>query len=289
MVDETGVRPLCCCRCGAPVPLGGGPTARCSHCGAETAIPPAYGELQRAAQSFARDTRLAEELYGRIGAPPRAWEKVIVRGMERARRPLAGVGALLGGIIVGFPPLGIAMLLAAAWIIGHPVSWVFRGVLWITGRPHGEPLGALGVLMATLAFFVLPIGVWFIWQQRDAALDGVRRDIHASLAAALPERSGGASRCRRCGAPLDVPSGALGVPCTYCKADNLVALPPAWVAHVRASDFKRFLRIDDALTAFRAASETARGRTWRLAFVSVLLVPAVALAGWLLEKARIHY
>lgn len=289
MADGAGVRPLCCCRCGAPVPLGSGRAARCAHCGADTEIPPAYGELQRAAQSFARDTRLAEELYGQIGAPPRAWEKAILRGVHRARGPLAGVGVLLAAIVLRMPPLGIPMMMAAIWVIGYPVSWVMRGAFWITGRPHNQPLDALGVLVVTMVLFVPPIGVWIIRRQRDEALTGVRRDIQASLAASFPERPGGASRCRRCGAPLDVPAGALGVPCTYCKADNLVALPPAWVAHVTASDFRRFLRIDDALDAFRSASEAAREQTWKLAFVWVLVAPAVLLVGWLLGKAPIHY
>jgi LSD1 subclass zinc finger protein len=289
MADETSLRPLCCSRCGAPVPLGGAALARCAHCGADTLIPPEYDQLQRAAQSFARDTRLAEELYGKVGVPPRAWEKLILRGVAGARGPLTGVGVLLAGIVVNFPPLGIPMMLAAIWVLGYPVSWVMRGAYWITGRPHGGPLDALGVLMVTMFLFVPPIGVWIIRKQRDASLDEVRRDIHASLAASMPVRPGGPSGCRRCGAPLDVPTGALGVPCTYCKTDNLVALPPAWVAHVRASDFHRFLRIDDALTAFRAASESARSRTWTLAFVWVLVIPAVLLAGWLLGKARIQY
>ncbi|MBK8257721.1 MAG: hypothetical protein IPK82_34265 [Polyangiaceae bacterium] len=287
--NEMRLHPLCCSGCGAPVPLGSGSVARCAACGAGTPIPPEYEQLQRVAQSAARDTRMAEELYGQIGAAPRAWEKQILRGVARASGPLTGVGMLLGGIAIHYPPLGIPMMLAALWVLGYPVSWVMRGFYWLTGRPHAGPLEALTVLLVTMVLFVPPIGVWIIRKQRDASLDGVRRDIHASLAASLPERPGGPSRCRRCGAPLDVPAGALGVACTYCRTDNLVALPPAWVAHVRAADFQRFLRIDDALNAFRTAKETARSRTWTLAFVWVLVGPAVLLAGWLMGKARITY
>ncbi len=61
-----------------------------------------------------------------------------------------------------------------------------------------------------------------------------RQRLQAALAAKPPERKGGPATCRSCGAPLTVESGALGVRCIYCGSDNLVALPPSWIANVGA-------------------------------------------------------
>lgn len=289
MPDPVRLRPLRCGACGAHLLLGQGTAARCSYCGAETAIPDDYQAVQRAAQSFARDTQLARQLYGLIGKPPGAWANAIARGIDRSRGTAAGVGTLLLAFCVQIPPLGLGMILALAYLLGYPVSWLLRGALWIAHRPSNEPLSAPLVLLVTMVGLVPPIGVWLIRRRRDEALFEVRRDIHGSLAASLPERPGGPSQCRNCGAALDIPQGALGVPCAYCQTDNLVALPEGWVAHVRAHEFRRFLRIDDALDAYRLASAAAREQTFRLAFFWLLAFPAVVLLGWLLDQATIHY
>jgi LSD1 subclass zinc finger protein len=47
----------------------------------------------------------------------------------------------------------------------------------------------------------------------------------ALLTAPASGQASGARCCRACLAPLDVPLGAIGVRCAYCRADSLVSLP----------------------------------------------------------------
>jgi DNA-directed RNA polymerase subunit RPC12/RpoP len=285
---SVGVEPLRCAGCGGLVPLGQGKTARCPYCHAETPIPEAYDALQRAAKSFAEDQVLARRLYGALGKPPGRIAEALGLGLETSAR----IGELAGGLIVGLAlehPFGVLLLMAAAYALGFPVAALFRVYYWIAGLPTAQPISPYRVLAVTTVVVALFVVVPLILLRRERAIAGVRRDVHASLAARLPEREGGPSLCRNCGAALDVPRGALGVPCTYCRADNLVALPQAWVERVRATEFKHFLQIDAALEAHRRASEAATGQVWMLAGAMLFLFPLVMAVAWLLVQAKISF
>ncbi len=269
--------------------LGQGKSAHCAYCGADTPIPDAYAALQRATQSFAADRNLAQQLYGDVGNPP-GW---FLRKWGRGAEGSADLGVfIVGGLVVltfENPIVGLPMLSAAAYALGYPVAALMRAIGWLAGGWLQGPLSPFLVLAVTTLAVTLLVAVPSVIFGKERALAAVRRDIHASLAAALPERPGGPSRCRNCGAALDVPAGARGVPCPYCKADNLVALPHQWVARIQASEFHHFLRIDAALEAFREASRVARERLWGLVFGLVLVFPVVMGIAWFLDRLNFQF
>jgi LSD1 subclass zinc finger protein len=289
MGENVAVRPLCCSACGALLSLGQGTTVRCPHCTAETRVPEEYGSLQRAARGYAEDRRLAESLYGRVGKPPGRFAMALAHGADDTVGIASVVGRVLLGIAGSHPGVGVLLFMATAYAIGFPIAAMIRAAYWLTRHPvpaHLSPYLVLGIATPAVVFL---IGIPVVLLKREGLLATVRKDIHASLAAALPQRPGGPSLCRNCGAALDVPPGALGVPCTYCKADNLVALPASWVARVRSKEFHQFLRIDGALEAFRLASEKAREQVWMLTFGLVFAAPVVMLLAWLLTAATIDF
>ncbi len=285
---EAPMQPLQCAHCGALVPLGHGATARCSYCGSDTPVPAQYGALQQTSQSFAADRRLAQELYGRVGRPPGWVMRWLDKGTESTSRIGGAVGRILLLLLLAQPLIGVGLVMAGAYLLGFPVATIIHTVESARGIPR-LPLSPYVVLPSACLGSMVFLGIPMIVVQRERRLAKIRRDIHASLAAALPERPGGPSLCRLCGAPLDVPRGALGVPCTYCGADNLVALPEDWVKRVQASEFEHFLQIDAALNAFRQASRATQEQMWKLGFILVLAAPLIMALAWLLVQAGIEY
>lgn len=233
---------------------------------------------------------LAEQLYGEVGRPP-GW---ILRTWGRGAEGSAGLGVRVGYVLLlltgAHPAFGLITTAAAAYVIGYPVGALIHAVGWATASaPLQGPLSPLPVLATATLLVALLVGVPMVLIGKQRSLARVRIDIHASLGATLPERPGGPSRCRNCGAALDTPRGALGVPCVYCRADNLVALPQAWISQIRASEFHHFLRIDAALDAFRRASGQAQEQLWRLVFGLILVFPVVLLSAYVLDKAGFRY
>jgi hypothetical protein len=88
---------------------------------------------------------------------------------------------------------------------------------------------------------------------------------------------------------LEVPAGALGVPCVYCRPTTSSRFRPRGSRTCERVNFKHFLQIDSALEAFRRASEAAREQTWTLAFGIVFLLPLVFGLAWLLTQIEITY
>ncbi len=289
MTQPTQLRPLPCSSCGSVLALGQGKSARCPYCKAETPIPAEYGALQRAAQSFADDRRLATQLYGTLGKPPGWFARAVGSGAEKS----VGIGSVVGGVLIWLmlanPLIGLAALMAAAYALGFPAAAIIRGIAWLSHDPISGPLSPFAVLPAAMVLVVIVVGIPAIRFGRERELADVRASVHASLAAKVPERAGGPSLCRTCGAGLDVPSGALGVPCPYCKSDNLVALPPEWVAQVRGKEFRHFLQIDAALEEFRLVNERARELMWKVGLGFVLVFPLVLMLAWFLDAARINF
>jgi hypothetical protein len=122
---------------------------------------------------------------------------------------------------------------------------------------------------------------------RRKAIDRTR--LQAALAAKHPPHPGGPSACRRCGGPLTVEGEALGVRCVYCGADNLVALPPAWVDHIKGHAAQIGAEITHANAEFVAQQKKLRRSIlWRVTpvvlFLGIMLVVAIASGG---EKERL--
>jgi LSD1 subclass zinc finger protein len=268
--------------------LGQERAARCGHCAKETPIPEEYTALQRAARSFAEDRTLAHQLYGIVGKPPGRFAYLVGTGFDGTSRVGATVVQVLVAMFV-MPVMGQLLPAALAYVLCFPVGKLIRLACFIAGHPIEGGLPASLVVMITLFVGTPLIALPTIWFRKEQEIAGVRRDIHASLAAKLPERPGGPSRCRNCGGALDVPRGALGVPCTYCKADNLVALPETLVTRVRKQEYRHFLRIDSALAAYREASNRARDRRWKVAFYFLFVIPVVFVLAWILDAFHVSY
>ena len=99
--------------------------------------------------------------------------------------------------------------------------------------------------------------------------------LQAALAARAPLHPGGPAICRSCGGPLRVQPDDIGVRCLYCKADNLVALPPKLLER-----FQHGIRIAEhqVEAAHAQMQDEARARK-KQAFGRVALL-GVVLAVW---------
>ncbi len=288
-MEEVSLAPLCCAGCGACVPLGADLVARCRYCNATTPIPASHSALQRAARAFAQDRVLAAQLYGRLGKPPGFIARAVSRGLAGSAR----VGR--GGLFVVFltltttPTFGVPLLVLLCWGFGFPAAPLVRAIRSAAGDPATGPLSAYLVLPIASVVVVALFGVPAVWLRRQRELVKVRADIHASLSAAPAAHPGGPNRCRTCGAALDVPKGALGVPCLYCKSDNLVALPDAWILAIRRREFQHFRSIDTALAAYRDANYAATERSWAMVVGVVLVLPLVLIVAHVLATMGLHY
>lgn len=229
------------------------------------------------------------ELYADLGQPPGWLLRFWGRGAQGSSWLGARVGVAMLVLIWVNPGLGFVAVLVVAFIAGYPAAQLIRGACWLVGAPVQGVLSPYLVLGLAAVFVLLFVGFPGVWFNRSRALAPVRCAVHASFAATLPEHAGGPARCWSCGAALDVAPGALGVPCAYCRADNLVALPLDWVAKLRAADFQHFRSIDAALGAYREAGARAREASWKLVFGLIVVLPAVMLAAYVLQVLQISY
>jgi hypothetical protein len=137
-----------------------------------------------------------------------------------------------GGISIG-----------VVYIVLWPFAFVFDGIFlvraleWLSRSLHAN----LTEVLTNAHFFTLvgvamyvTLGVPLVLGVYGRRRTDARRLLQTALAALPPSRPGGASRCRKCGAPLDVARDALGQTCVYCGTDNLVAMPESWVGAVRS-------------------------------------------------------
>jgi LSD1 subclass zinc finger protein len=102
----------------------------------------------------------------------------------------------------------------------------------------------LSLLLGGFLFLCVVRPVLLVANARRVAR--VRQMLQAALAARPPERPGGPATCRSCGAPLDVPEGALGVRCVYCREHNLVAIPESWIARARKASKQLGVHLSEA-------------------------------------------
>lgn len=174
-------------------------------------IPGAYRALRDAERLEAASRTEAQGLYRRLGRA-RYW--YLLR--------IFVVFNFWTFLFVGFPLL-LVVGVAAAQRLSRELTPLLRAQLSDT-LGDGVVWGLMGAFVLVTGGLALVLGVYA--RRRIVS----RRRLQAALAAKPPARPGGPAGCRQCGAPLDVGPGALGVRCPYCRADNLVALPRAWVA-----------------------------------------------------------
>jgi DNA-directed RNA polymerase subunit RPC12/RpoP len=282
---------LTCGQCATPVVLADAESVRCPSCGADVAVPAAH----RAAFAATRRDQVARAeataLYAQLGAPPRALRAIgLMFDPSGAVRPLRGsqhlllrlVGWYYGWALIVVAPL--AMLLLA--IVAVNLTMRAVGAHYHANVMDTLPSATRDWLQLPAAFAAMLIGTALGVYGRRRAIS--RQRLQASLAARPPTRAGGPSACRLCGAPLSVPADARGVRCVYCGADNLVALPPAWLARVGAD----VGRLDGAIEEASRALTRERARLRRALFIQVG-VTAAALAviltlALLVERAEVH-
>lgn len=262
------VAPLVCPTCSAPVPLGTADVASCVHCATAVPLPEAHRALRAAEHQHAADRAEAEALYRTLGKPPgpvlRAWTQLT-----------AVAGGTLAAIVIGLLYVSAGFALLA----GFALELVLHALAGPLGIDFIDRFGG-GTTYAAFALGVVLLGLAPRRLETYLDLSGaLRRALQASLAARPPERPGFPSTCRGCGAALEVAAGALGVRCAYCQADNLVALPAAWVAEagVRQDAFHR--SIVDAAARARALRAEARAGLPRFALWSAAGVIGFGLLG----------
>lgn len=260
---------LQCGGCGAPVALGRGDVAQCGHCRATVAVPAEHRALRQAADDDAAARGEAQRLYEELGRVPTRLQRVM-------------------GVL--FHPLALLLLLGSAMLIafmlgGMALVWslspLFRANLWdVLPDAAKVPL----VMVPTAGAFAGGVVLGVYGRRRVLS----RGALQAALAAAPPAHPGGEARCRVCGAPLEVAPGALGARCLYCRADNLVALPPEWVAAMRRGTSAVAAQIEAAAEALRSQQRELR-RSLAIQLTAVLGVLGLIVgAAWFASSRRIQ-
>jgi LSD1 subclass zinc finger protein len=207
---------LACPACGGQVPLGDADVVPCPFCRVPVELPEAHRALRDAERKDAAARTEATALFAHYGKKP-SW-------------PLRIAAVLFHPLFLVLDGFFILLFLAmiAVMFVGQLLSPIFHANLWdtIPDAPKGFGMFALA---AGSVLFGIVLGIY--GRRRLLTL----RSLQAALAARPPSRAGESALCRECGAPLHVPDGAEGVRCVYCHADNLVEIPPEWIAGFDAS------------------------------------------------------
>jgi hypothetical protein len=256
--SEIPVQTLRCPNCAAAVPPSEEENTTCLRCGTLLAVPAEYRALRAAERSADAGREEAERLFRRLGRPPgillRIWGKVV---------PVL--------IFFLWPvALTIEALYLVRWL--DKLGVYFHANLNEVLKPSEFWMLLGGVLYVTLA---VPLIIGIYGNRRTKA----RRTIQAALAARPSEREGGPSRCRACGAELNIEPGALGETCDYCEADNLVAIPESWISEARGRAKSLGKSIEEAAAEdSRMRIRTRRSMAAQLAFL-FLLIPLLYFIG----------
>lgn len=196
-----------------PLILGDADALTCPGCGAQTPVPDAYRDLQRARHDDVALRAQAERVLRKLDRPPTIVTKVLARILDL---PMLAFIALYG------IPVGLFAIVKA-----DKLNY------WLAPRLHLEsandvPFGYMVAAMFGLLFVIAFIPRAFgVYANRRASARG---QLLASLRAHPPKIEGGASTCRSCGAPLEIATDAIVATCSYCRAENAIVLETRTVA-----------------------------------------------------------
>ena len=197
---------LRCPGCGAGVSLGPSDEARCAHCGQTVPLPDGHRELRALQREQEAAHERAKALFATLDSPPWLATRVFAAVFDQ--------------------PMFVF------WIFfGVPVGLVsiFAG-LAVDARFHPPPAATVGVIFTmifVLTFLPRSMG---IYANRRA---GARSILLAGLAARPPRLPGGPAQCRGCGAPLEVPAGAVVARCAHCGVESAVHIRTPFLVHTR--------------------------------------------------------
>ncbi len=266
--EPASVQPLSCPACAASIPLGDGDAATCPYCQATVVVPEAHRALRathRQDQATRRDVAAA---FAQLGAPPGLLMRSWAQGAAVA-------GGALSVLAAGVTSVGGVLAFLSIFLLEFVAHWL-AGPL---GIDLADYYGGFGLYFRFAFIVVVGVVLPVVLSSAYDAFAKVRQQLQAGLVARLPAQAGGPCLCRQCGAPLDVPAGALGVTCLYCASDNLVALPPAWVNRLAQLVKGQQQRVEAALKELVEARELMRADLQMLAIVGVVGVPVVGLIG----------
>jgi uncharacterized Zn finger protein (UPF0148 family) len=204
---------LRCKSCNAPLAIADAETVTCPSCNAQTPVPAPYRELLHARHADTASRAEAERLLRRLDRPPSMIVKVLARILD--------LPMLAFVMLYGIPISLIAILEA-----DHANVWLAPKLHLASANdvPFGYMVAIICGLLLVIAFIPRALGVYA--NRRVTA----RGRLLGSMQAHPPKVAGGVSTCRMCGAPLTVATDAIVATCSYCHADNAVALETTVVA-----------------------------------------------------------
>lgn len=202
-------------------------------------MPRAHRDASRAcAENDALRVHL-EDLARTVGREP----GVVLRFCAETFGPIALVGVLPGSAC-----FGVLAVDAMGSLFARVLPWNPMDVMNDTTGLWASVW--MGIVLVWLGALVGVLG-----RRRAIAVGG----LQASLAAKPPASPSGPCTCRLCGAALAVKDGDLAVSCTYCRAQNLVAIPARWVSAMR----KHARTLGATIEEVRAAAQGERTRLVR--------------------------
>ncbi len=263
-LERAVVNVLHCRGCGAPIPLGEGANVMCPYCGESFPLPAEYVALRDAEKVRFETRSRAGTLFKTLARQPGPFLRRL------ATIPLKAIYVF--GFIILYVFVGVSIPFVMAWVssaLGTNLVDIISDLQYS--------------LMVGLVMFLvmgIPLALAVFGHRRADA----RRRLQAAMAALPSERKGGPSRCYTCAAPLDVPAGAVGVPCYYCGSDNLVAVKEDWIRGLRGKVGELARTIDSAAAVDRAEGARIRRKLVTESMVLFLLiVPPLALLGYGLD------
>jgi predicted RNA-binding Zn-ribbon protein involved in translation (DUF1610 family) len=203
----TDIEILRCHACNMPLVLGDGTAIKCPGCGAETAVPETYHELQHARHDEAALRPRAEATLRELAQPPSMVVKVLARCLDL---PMLAFIMLFGIPVTLFAILEADR--ANRWLAPH------LHLASADDVPFGYMVATMCFLMLVIAFVPRAFGVY---ANRRATARG---KLVAALMARPPETPGGPATCRACGAPLAVAPNAIVATCSYCGVESALVV-----------------------------------------------------------------
>ncbi|MES1173655.1 MAG: hypothetical protein ABUL62_04940 [Myxococcales bacterium] len=207
---------LKCPRCGAAAAVSDEPRTACAYCHAEVEVPEAYRTALLVAAREVQADELTRRAFDTLGKPPSVALRVIDFFTTAGAPVLATVFLTVVGTVH-----------VANWLLDRCTPW-FHVNAWDWFANAEQNLLVWGTTFAVL-LTLFALGAF--GRRHVSSLRGLQRALAARPAA----RPGGPAQCRQCGAPLTVPSDALGVRCAYCRSDNLLSLPKKWLDRKRGA------------------------------------------------------